>query len=351
MATYQKRGTRWRAIVRRKGHPAQSRTFGTKGRARAWARQVEHDIEAGAIGTGPVPTLGELVEGHLVHLEQTSDRGRRNKTSARNLTAGLGAELLATELSFRKLQEFCRTRIAVDGVKPATTQHDIMFLSGAVTTATVSARLPAGFKEKMASWRVGLQRANLIGAPQSRDRRPTADELEALLVHATHNRALRRIRYHDLIRFAVESAMRLDEICSLRWADVDLEAGTAIVRLRKHPTRKRDQVVPLMGESQRIIEAQARVDDRVFPYVSASVSNGFRRICRHLGIEDLHFHDLRHEAVSRLFERGYRIQEVAMVSGHCDWGSLRRYVNLRAADLAGRDRARQGAAHQAAPSR
>jgi len=340
MATYQKRGTRWRAIVRKKGHPAQSRTFSTKARAQAWARQIENDIEAGLIGQGPIPTLGELVDGHLVHLEQTSDRGRKNQTSARNLKAGLGTELLASELSFQKLQEFCQTRIAVDGVKPATTKHDIMFLSGAVTTATVNAQLPAGFKDTMASWRLGLQRAGLIGSPESRDRRPTADELEALLVHTKHNRALRRIRYHDLIRFAIESAMRLDEICSLRWEDVDLEAGTVIIRLRKHPTQKRDQEVPLMGESQSIIEAQARIDDRVFPYGSESVSNGFRRICRHLDIEDLHFHDLRHEGISRLFERGYQIQEVAMVSGHRDWGSLRRYVNLKAGDLARRDRER-----------
>ncbi|MDT0501604.1 MULTISPECIES: site-specific integrase [unclassified Halomonas] len=340
MATYQKRGTRWRAIVRKKGHPAQSRTFSTKARAQAWARQIENDIEAGLVGQGPIPTLGDLVDGHLVHLEQISNRGRKNKASARNLKAGLGAELLASELSFQKLQEFCQTRIAVDGVKPATTKHDIMFLSGAVTTAIVSAQLPAGFKDKMSSWRVGLQRAGLIGSPQSRDRRPTADELEALLVHTKHNRALRRIRYHDLIRFAVESAMRLDEICSLRWEDVDLEAGTVIIRLRKHPTQKRDQEVPLMGESQGIIEAQPRVDDRVFPYGSESVGNGFRRICRHLEIEDLHFHDLRHEGISRLFERGYQIQEVAMVSGHRDWGSLRRYVNLKAGDLARRDRER-----------
>ena len=340
MATYQKRGTRWRAIVRKKGHPAQSRTFSTKARAQAWARQIENDIEAGLVGQGPIPTLGDLIDGHLVHLEQTSDRGRKNQTSARNLKAGLGTELLASELSFQKLQEFCQTRIAVDGVKPATTKHDIMFLSGAVTTATVSAQLPTGFKDKMASWRVGLQRAGLIGSPQSRDRRPTVDELEALLVHTKHNRALRRIRYHDLIRFAVESSMRLDEICSLRWEDVNFEAGTVIIRLRKHPTQKRDQEVPLMGESQSIIEAQARIDDRVFPYGSESVSNGFRRICRHLEIEDLHFHDLRHEGISRLFERGYQIQEVAMVSGHRDWGSLRRYVNLKAGDLARRDRER-----------
>ncbi|WP_046079963.1 site-specific integrase [Halomonas sp. HG01] len=340
MATFQKRGTRWRAIVRKKGHPAQSRTFSTKARAQAWARQVEDALEAGDLGLGPVPTLGDVVDAHLVHLKQTSDRGRKNETSGRSVKAGLGEETLVSELDYKRLADFCQSRLTVDGVKPSTTQHDIMFLSGAITTAIVEGRLPAEYRDRVSSWRQGLKRGGLIGSPQSRDRRLADDELEALLVHTKHNRALRRIRYHDLIRFAVESCMRLDEICSLRWADVDFEAGTVIIRLRKHPTQKTDQEVPLMGESQAIIEAQSRDDERVFPYGAESVSNGFRRICRHLEIEDLHFHDLRHEGISRLFERGYQIQEVALVSGHRDWGSLRRYVNLRAGDLAKRDRDR-----------
>ncbi|EWH00690.1 site-specific integrase [Halomonas sp. BC04] len=342
MATYQKRGARWRAIVRKKGHGSQSKTFSTKARAQAWARQVEDGIEAGLVGQGPVPTLGDLFKGHLAHLDQTSDRGRKNHTSERKLAAGLDAETLVSELTYTKLYDYCRTRIEVDGVKPATTKHDIMFLSGAVTTAIVEGSLSAEYRVKMAGWREGLKRAGVIGSPQSRDRRPTAEELDAILVHTKHNRALRRIRYHDLVRFAVESCMRLDEICNLRWADVDLASGTVIIRLRKHPTQKTDQEVPLMGDSRAIIEAQPKVDERVFPFGSDSVGNGFRRICQYLKIEDLHFHDLRHEGISRLFERGYQIQEVALVSGHRDWGSLRRYVNLKAGDLAKRDQERAG---------
>ncbi|WP_280570656.1 site-specific integrase [Chromohalobacter sp. 296-RDG] len=341
MAAFQKRGTRWRAIVRKKGHSAQSKTFSTKARAQAWARQVEDGIEAGVVGQKPVPTLNNLLDGHLVHLEQTSNRGRKNRTCASKLKAGLDGETLVTELTYKRLLDYCRTRIDVDGVKPATTQLDIMFLSGAVTTAIVEGILPPEYREKMIGWREGLKRAGVVGSPQSRDRRPTADELEALLLHTKHNRALRRIRYYDLIRFAVDSCMRLDEICSLCWADVDREAGTVIIRLRKHPTQKADQIVPLMGDSQAIIEAQQRKDERIFPYGSESVSNGFRRICQYLDIDDLHFHDLRHEGISRLFERGYQIQEVALVSGHRDWGSLRRYVNLKAGDLAKRDRDRE----------
>lgn len=339
MATFQKRGASWRAIVRKKGIPAQSKTFTTKARAQAWAKQIERDIEAGLIGAF-TPTLRDLCDRHLAHLGQISSRGRKNSTSARTVLNGLGEETLVSELDYTMLHDFCVTRLEVDGVKPSTTLLDMLFLSGAITTGVVQGMLHGDYQVKMSSWRKGLQRANVIGSPESRERRPTEDELESLLVHTRHNRALRRIRYHDLIRFAVESCMRLDEICSLQWKDLDADDGTIVIRLRKHPTQKRDQAVPLMGESQAIIESQPREGDTIFPYNVESVSNGFRRICRHLGVEDLHFHDLRHEGISRLFERGYQIQEVAMVSGHRDWKSLQRYVNLKPGDLARRDRAR-----------
>lgn len=339
MATFQKRGAKWRAIVRKQGHPAQSKTFSTKARAQAWAKQVEGRYEDAEAGIQPTLTLGEILDLHLVHLERTSSRGRKNGASHRTLAKHLGRETLMPEIGYRALADFCHTRLEVDGVKPPTTLHDIMFLSGAITTAVVEGVLPEAMRQKAAAWRTGLTRAGLIGRPQSRDRRPTAEELDALLVHMRHNRALRRIRYHDLVRFAVASCMRLDEICSLRREDVDLEAGTAIVRLRKHPTDKQDQLVPLMGESVAILADQPE-GEWFFPYRPESVSNGFRRICRHLGIDDLHFHDLRHEGISRLFERGYQIQEVAMVSGHRDWASLRRYVNLKAGDVARKDRER-----------
>jgi len=337
MATFNKRNGRWRAIVRKSGHPQQSKTFATKAQAQAWAKQVETAIENTAAGIMPTITLGEVLDMHLKHLERTSSRGRKNEASHRTLERHIGRELKISELDYRTLADFCEARIAVDGVKPATTMHDIMFLSGSITTAVVEGVLPESMRARTTSWRSGLLRAGLIGSPQSRDRRPTDEELDALLTHTKHNKALRRIRYHDLIRFAVASCMRLDEICSLKREDVDLEKGTAIVRLRKHPTDARDQLVPLMGESVAILAEQPE-GERFFPYSAESVSNGFRRICRHLEIDDLHFHDLRHEGISRLFEHGLAIQEVAMVSGHRDWKSLQRYVNLRAGDVASKYR-------------
>lgn len=340
MATFQRRGTRWRAIVRKKGHPSQSKTFTTKARAQAWVKHVEGEFENAAAGVLPPLTIEEVLDRHDAHLERISSRGRKNKTAANNLKKGLDTEMLVTRLDYADLAEYCTTRLEVDGVQPSTVKYDMMHLSGAITTCVVEEVLPVTLQAKMSNWRKGLYRAGLIGDPTARDRRPTNEELAELLAHSRHNKALRRIGYHVLIRFAVDSCMRLDEICSLRWEDLDEVNGTILVRLRKHPKKKTDEVVPLMGDSLAIIQAQPRESERIFPFNTESVSNGFRRICRFLEIEDLHFHDLRHEGISRLFERGYQIQEVAMVSGHKDWKSLQRYVNLRPGALVNKERAR-----------
>ena len=91
--------------------------------------------------------------------------------------------------------------------------------------------------------------------------------------------------------------------------------------------------VALLLEEQR--NATPSID-RIFPYNGKSLGAAFRRACRALGIVDLRFHDLRHEATSRLFEAGFDIPEVSLVTGHKDWKMLRRYLNLRPDQLVGR---------------
>ena len=145
-----------------------------------------------------------------------------------------------------------------------------------------------------------------------------------------------------IVKFAIATAMRQDEICSLTWTDVDLRTRLATVRNRKDPRRKEGnhQKVPLLDttgyDAVAILNEQKRHEPntvRVFPYNGRSLGTAFRRACKALDIEDLHFHDLRHEATSRLFEAGFDIPEVSLVTGHKDWKMLRRYLNLRPQQL------------------
>jgi integrase len=137
--------------------------------------------------------------------------------------------------------------------------------------------------------------------------------------------------------------MRQEEICRVTWSDLNVRTRMLTIRDRKDPRAKEgnDQRIPLLSvsgyDALALVEEQrafrANDSDRIFPVNHKSVSNVFTRACRELQIEDLHFHDLRHEGASRLFEAGFSIEQVALVTGHKDWKMLRRYTHLRPESL------------------
>ena len=134
------------------------------------------------------------------------------------------------------------------------------------------------------------------------------------------------------VLLALCTGMRIGEVCALKWEDVDFERGIAWLDDVKHPRMKTGnrRAFRLLSDAAQIVQAMPRGGDgRVFPYQSKSVGSAFTRACRLLGIEGLHFHDLRHEATSRLFERGYSIQEVSQFTLHDSWATLKRYTHLR----------------------
>jgi integrase len=112
--------------------------------------------------------------------------------------------------------------------------------------------------------------------------------------------------------------MRIGEVCSIKWEDLNRVHKTIIVRDRKDPRKKEGNhmIVPLLAGSYDLVLKQPETDDRIFPYNSKSVTAGFQRVRKSLDITDLRYHDLRREGASRLFEKGYSIEEVAQVTGH-----------------------------------
>ena len=117
----------------------------------------------------------------------------------------------------------------------------------------------------------------------------------------------------------------------MRWEDYDRIGQRIMIRDMKNPGEKigNDVWCDLPAPAQRIIEAMPQIAPAIFPFTAETISAAFTRACQFLKIVDLHFHDLRHEGVSRLFEMGLNIPHVAAVSGHRSWSSLRRYTHLR----------------------
>ena len=137
-----------------------------------------------------------------------------------------------------------------------------------------------------------------------------------------------------IIAWAIETAMRRGEIAAMRWGHLDKKARVLLIPETKTGTPRR---VPLSSRALGVLDAlPRRIDGAVWSMRADSISQAFERVCKAAGIEGLTFHDLRHEATSRLFEKGLNPMEVAAITGHKTLQMLKRYTHLRAEDLVGR---------------
>jgi integrase len=320
VATIQPVDGRWRAQVRRKGHQPISKRFRTKAAAEAWARSVEDAMERGEFSAGHGLTVGQAVE-RFMESHAVSKTKRANLNQWRDGPAG-GVPL--SELTAAHVIAHCQQRTC----GPATLAMEVAFLREVLEYARTAWEARVGDPVKDA--RPTLKRSRLVAKSKERDRRPTPDELKRLRAYLSANK---RMPMADLMDFAIATAMRLGELVRIAWADYDEVKGLMLIRERKHPVTKKDEWVPILPDAKAILARQARTDARVWPYHPDSISRAFLAACKALGIGDLRWHDLRHEGTSRLFEQGYQIQEVALVTGHKDWHSLKRYTNLKPESL------------------
>jgi integrase len=348
MATFTKRGTRWRAQVRRIGQSMLSKTFDNKADAVAWARDVEHKIDRGqTIDPGRRITFAEILAPYREHV---APKGMsRSKVQALHKIEKLIGRRRLIELKTTTFIEFCKTR-ELEGAGPSTILQDLTYVGtvlrhgGALVSAEHAA---ATCITALDAARGTLRHSGRIAKPEERDRRPTDGELQELIEYWSPN-PRQHIPMIDIMLFAVATAMRLGEIVNLQWEDLDEKNRTILIRARKHPTKKASnhQKVPLpfgtcvvggkVIDPLQIMLRQASAwqrKGRIFPHAAQSVSKAFQRATDDVGIDDLRFHDLRHDGASRLFEAGWTIERVALVTGHKDWNMLRRYTQLRAEDF------------------
>ena len=334
---------RWQMVVRRKGTII-SQTFARLDDARRWGSEMDQLLDSGKTPVGkrsaPTTTFSDLINIHLDDQQLVGKACGRNKLDTlERLRRQLGTVGIY-KLDRNCLVEFGRKR-AAEGAGPSTLSQDF----GAIRLILAHAAAVHGVAMNTAQVdmaRLALKRLGLIGNGVERDRRPTEEELSRLLAYMDSRRN-GTMPLGRAVKFAVATAMRLDEIFRVTWNDFDEKEKMLTVRDRKDPRQKRgnDQRIPLLDvsgyDAVALIMEQAALrfspDSRIFPYHARSAGMGFYRACLDLGIEDLHFHDLRHEATSRLFEAGYPIEQVALVTGHKDWKMLRRYTHLKPESL------------------
>lgn len=334
MASITQINGKWRALVRRKGHPSYCQTFSVKAQAQAWARGIEADIDRGQ------PLAPKTVMGRVVLVSDMIDAYRKLRASSRPvldttnehyMLKSLGrllGDLDVARLSPSDLVAYCKTR-KEEGAGPYTVNMDISKLGTMLRLSAVHLKLV--LPDIVGQARPLLNHMGLIGGGGQRERRPTEDELTRIIDWLAANRGQ---IYADVVRFAVLTAMRRGEIVGLRRADLDAEKRMVLVRDRKDPRKKagNNQWVPLLNGAWELVQEQPE-NERIFPLHEQTTSKYFSDACKALSVPDLHFHDLRHDGISRLFERGFDIPRVAMISGHKSWHNLRRYTNLKPEDL------------------
>lgn len=324
-------GDKWRALIRRKGHKSQCKTFKTKAQAEVWARARESEIDGGQKVAEPgVLTVRQVIKAYRGLRDQarpildTSNEHYMLKA----LDKGLG-DKRAGALSTEDLIAFARMRREEDGAGPYTINMDLSKLGTAMRYG--GAALKVSLPDVVGAARPMLKHLRLIGGGGIRERRPADDELQAVLKYLLEKRG---VIYAEAVAFAAITAMRRGEVCSILKDEIDMRNRVILV-WRKHPRKgKVLERVPLLGEAWDIAMRQPKSDDgRLFPVAPGTLSKYFTWACQELGIPDLHLHDMRHEGTSRLFEQGYDIQQVALVTGHKSWNMLRRYTQLKPEDL------------------
>jgi integrase len=333
----------WRAQVRRKGRYI-SETFAYREDARRWASDAERAIDQGkapkTTRIADKTTFAHLIDLHIEDLKAVKKPiGRTKSESLKLLRASLGHRKYA-ELDRVTVIDFGRTR-AKGGTGPVTLSMYIGYIKTVLEHAFAVHDIETSV-EPVEQARLALKHLGLVGKSQERDRRPTEEELARLFAYFDANVRL-TIPMSRILRFAIATAMRQDEICRVTWDDYNARTKTLLIKDRKDPRAKygNDQRIPLVDLSGfdpiALIEEQrahrSNESNRIFPYNGKSAGMAFYRAANDLQIEDLTFHDMRHEGTSRLFEAGLQIPEVALITGHKDWKMLKRYTHLKAEHL------------------
>jgi integrase len=327
MSSIRKRNGKFQARIHRSGIGFISKTFLTRPDAVAWARQAELDVERLALGPR-CPTFGELVDRYASEVTPRKKSARTEQYILKAWRESRFGQRPADGVAAAQFAKWRDERLSA-GVAGSTVRNHLNTLSSVFRHAATEWGYP-----QLSNPLANLRRP-MPG--KARTRRVTDEELKAIS-KSTQSRDLGL-----LIRLAVETGMRLSELINLRWQHINLVNRTAYLPETKNG---HSRTVPLSSIAAQVLgdiksDVIQRLDGRLFFLTPHAASVAFRRACQRVEKQsagqygaNLRFHDLRHEAVSRFFERGLNAIEVASISGHRSMQMLARYAHLNAESLA-----------------
>ena len=328
----ERRSGGYQAKVRLKGQPAQFRTFATKAEARRWIAEIETDMKRGDFqrDRSAGMTLGDAIDAWaaakretLKHFDVEEARINRLKTFSIDLGTKAGGQALRG-----KIVDIGVSRLDVDHIEALIDDMEEAEYAGRTITQYLSIiqrswakamRRPAA----MCPTRAAQNRPSIAG---HRTRRLEDDEEARLLAASSHD-------FRAVLRFALGTCARQTEIALLKWRDVDLDRRIATLRDTKNGETRTLPLSPEMHDLLNGLGGRDR-DKLVFGMTPEAIKRRMMRATARAGISDLHFHDLRHEAISRLYEfTDLTDIEISSITGHKTLQMLKRYTHLRAERL------------------
>ncbi|MCV3766180.1 tyrosine-type recombinase/integrase [Rhizobium sp. TRM95796] len=325
MASIRKLRGRWQAQVRRRGTKPRCKSFDTRQEAERWARELEAQVDK--FGAAPdtrileSTTFGALMERYQ---REVTPLKRSSTQESQRITV-----LRRHELAYRTMIGLSQQDIAsfrderLKSVAASTVVRDLAILSHIIEVAVRDWGLP-----------LNKNVVKLIRRPvvrNERSRRLSTEEEQRLLDACDEGKIL---FLKHLVIVAIETGMRRGELLGMKWSDVSHNRRVISLALTKNGTSRE---VPLSQRAHdELCTWRARCDeqtDQVFPMKTGTFNQAWRRILARARVDGLHFHDLRHEGISRLFEKGLNVMEVSTISGHKELRMLKRYTHLSADDL------------------
>jgi len=323
MATIQKRGDyQWQAKIRRRGYPAQSKTFETRVDAQVWARSIENEMDRGVFVSrveAERTTLRECLERYAKEVTVHKKGNQPEIGRIRVLLQQPFASCMMTNVRSVDVAGF-RDMLLRTGRKPATVVRYLALLSHLFNTA----RREWGM-ESIAN---PVELVKKPSVRNSRDRRLEKGEEDRLL-EACDKQG--NVWLKPLVILAIETAMRKSELLNMRWEHINFKKrGVHLPNTKNGESRD----VPLSSRAIKTLKSLPRsFSGQVLGTSDYASRKAFIKVCKQVELENLRFHDLRHEATSRLAEL-YPIHDLAKITGHKDMKMLMRYNHPRVEDLA-----------------
>jgi len=322
MATIRKRRGKWEAQVRRVGHRPLSKSFAIRKDAETWARHIEAQADRGELPPDRRVlhhlTLGDLVRRYR---DNVSPRKRTGNYERIMLAAFLTRPICRkriSELTGADFAEYRDQRLA--HIKPSSLRRELVPIRHLFSVARHEWRLPIQSNP--------VDGLSITSSDQRRERRLHGGELERLTEAARKGRNPLTIR---IVLLAVLTGMRRGEILNIRERHIRRDTRTLLIPESK---TGRARTIPLTNRALQLLPAAHDPSQRLFPLSANAFRLSWERLRKRAGLRDLHFHDLRHEAISRFFEAGLTVPEVASISGHSDMRMLFRYSHARATEIA-----------------